>query len=118
MDIQYRKLTMEDLETFIAMRISQLREEGAREERDLGPALKDYYVRHMADGTFVSWLALDEGRIIGTSGMSFVEKPPYFGCPSGRNAGATDNRILQCGIFWPVRSGIYRGPARRARRTR
>ena len=84
MDIQYRKLTMEDLETFIAMRISQLREEGAREERDLGPALKDYYVRHMADGTFVSWLALDEGRIIGTSGMSFVEKPPYFGCPSGR----------------------------------
>lgn len=23
-------------------------------------------------------------KIIGTSGMSFVEKPPYFGCPSGR----------------------------------
>jgi GNAT superfamily N-acetyltransferase len=32
----------------------------------------------------VSWLALDENRIIGTSGMSFVEKPPYFGCPSGK----------------------------------
>ena len=26
----------------------------------------------------------DTGRIIGTSGMSIVEKPPYFGCPSGR----------------------------------
>ena len=38
----------------------------------------------MADGTFVSWLAMDGDRIIGTSGMSFVEKPPYFGCPSGR----------------------------------
>jgi len=23
-------------------------------------------------------------KIIGTSGMSFVEKPPYFGCPNGR----------------------------------
>ena len=23
-------------------------------------------------------------KIIGTSGMSFVEKPPYFGCPSGK----------------------------------
>ena len=38
----------------------------------------------MADGTFVSWLALDGDKIVGTSGMSFVEKPPYFGCPSGK----------------------------------
>lgn len=38
----------------------------------------------MADGTFVSWLAVDGDKIIGTSGMSFVEKPPYYGCPSGR----------------------------------
>ena len=38
----------------------------------------------MGDGTFVSWLAFDGDRIIGTSGISFVEKPPYFGCPSGK----------------------------------
>lgn len=37
-----------------------------------------------AEGTFVSWLAMDGGKIVGTSGMSFVEKPPYFSCPSGR----------------------------------
>lgn len=84
MNITYRKLTKDDLDTFINMRITQLREEGATEDIDLIPALKDYYDRHMADGTFVSWLALDKDKIIGTSGMSFVEKPPYFGCPSGR----------------------------------
>ena len=84
MSITYRKLTEKDLETFISMRITQLREEGATEDLDLRPSLVDYYRRHMADGTFVSWLALDGGRIVGTSGMSFVEKPPYFGCPSGR----------------------------------
>ena len=84
MEIQYRKLTSEDLDTFIQMRIKQLREEGAKEEIDLEPPLRDYYERHMADGTFVSWLAVDGEKIIGTSGMSFVEKPPYFGCPSGR----------------------------------
>ena len=66
------------------MRINQLREEGAKEDIDLKPALLDYYKRHMKDGTFVSWLALDGNNIIGTSGMSFVEKPPYFGCPSGK----------------------------------
>ena len=84
MNITYRKLTENDLETFINMRINQLREEGATDEMDLSPALMDYYQRHLANGTFVSWLALDGDNIIGTSGMSFVEKPPYFGCPTGR----------------------------------
>ena len=82
--IRYQKLTENELDTFIRMRIQQLREEGATEDIDLVSALNDYYSRHMADGTFVSWLAMDGDRIVGTSGMSFVEKPPYFGCPNGR----------------------------------
>lgn len=84
MAVEYNKLTEKELEVFIDMRINQLREEGAKEDIDLKPALREYYNRHMADGTFVSWLAVDGGKIVGTSGMSFVEKPPYFGCPSGR----------------------------------
>ena len=83
-EITYRKLTEQDIDSFIQMRITQLREEDATEDFDLVPALKDYYNRHLTDGTFVSWLALDGEKIIGTSGMSFVEKPPYFGCPSGK----------------------------------
>ena len=84
MAIEYRKLCEKDLDIFIEMRINQLREEGAKEDIDLNPALRDYYIRHMKDGTFVSWIAVDDEKIIGTSGMSFVEKPPYFGCPSGK----------------------------------
>ena len=38
----------------------------------------------MVDGAFVSWLAVDGDKIVGTSGMSFVEKPPYFKYPNGR----------------------------------
>lgn len=82
--ISYRKLTEDDLPVFMELRIRQLIEEGAREDKDLRPALRAYYLRHLADGTFVSWLALDGEKIVGTSGMSFVEKPPYFSCPSGR----------------------------------
>lgn len=90
MGIVYKKLTEAELETFIDMRITQLTEEYEVSGRtvpkdvDLKSALFDYYRKHMADGTFGSWLAMDGNRIIGTSGMSFVEKPPYFTCPSGK----------------------------------
>lgn len=84
MAIEYKKLTEKELDTFIDMRIIQLREEGATEDIDIKPSLRDYYERHMTDGTFVSWLAFDGDKIVGTSGISFVEKPPYFGCPNGR----------------------------------
>lgn len=86
MGIDYKRLTDDRVGEFIALRIAQLREEGAKEDIDLAPALKGYYERHMQDDTFISWLALDGDRIIGTSGISIVEKPPYFSCPSGRIA--------------------------------
>ena len=82
--ITYKKLSDNELDEFIKMRINQLREEGATENIDLTPTLKDYYERHMADGTFVSWLAFDNEKIVGTSGMSIVEKPPYLDCPNGK----------------------------------
>ena len=100
--IEYRKLEKYDLDEFIRIRIGQLREEGATEDYDLKPALLDYYNRHMADGTFVSYIAVDGDKIVGTSGMSFVEKPPYFGCPSGKlgllSSMYTDNNYRRQGI--------------------
>lgn len=84
MAIEYRKLTAKDLPVFIQMRINQLQEEGANPTFDLAPDLEDYYTRHLSDGTFVSWLAVDGGQIVATSGMSFVERPPYYSCPSGK----------------------------------
>ena len=90
MEIIYKRLTEAELDTFINMRITQLTEEYTSEGRevpkdvDLKAALLDFYHKHMADGTFVSWLAMDGDKIVGTSGMSFVEKPPYFSCPTGR----------------------------------
>jgi len=84
MEIQYRKLREADLDVFIQMRMEQLQEEGTTPTEDLAPPLRSYYERHMRDGTFVGWLAMDGGDIIATSGMSFVEKPPTYGCPNGR----------------------------------
>ena len=82
--VDYRRMTPGDVGEFIETRIRQLREEGATEDVDLRPALRDYYRRHMADGSFVAWLAVDGGRIVATGGLSVVERPPHFGCPTGR----------------------------------
>ena len=74
----------DDAEKLATLRIGQLLEEGAQESFDLRPALIDHYARHFADDSFVSWIAIDGERIVATSGLSIVEKPPYFGCPTGK----------------------------------
>lgn len=83
-EIIYRRLEKRDIDIFVKMRINQLQEEGAKEEYDLSPALHEFYERHLEEGTFVSWLAVDGEKIIGTSAMSFVEKPPYYSNPTGK----------------------------------
>ncbi len=90
MDIEYKRLTENELSRIIKMRIEQLTEEYRSDGRtvpegvDLETALMDFYTRNMAADTYVSWLAFDGDKIVGTSGMSFAEKPPYFTCPSGK----------------------------------
>ena len=83
----YRRASASDIDRLVELRRAQLLEEGAEETFDIRPALRDYYERHFADDTFISWIACDtEGSIVATGGISIAEKPPYFGCPSGRIA--------------------------------
>ena len=84
MEITYRKLGSGDMDTFIKMRIQQLQEEGAGPVLDLSSELRSYYTRHLEDQTFSAWLAVDEEAIVGTCGLSVVEKPPYYANPTGR----------------------------------
>lgn len=82
--ITFRKLVKSDIPAFVELRICQLQEEGAKPTFDLAPSLYAFYEKHMNDGTFLSWLALDGEKIVATSGMSLVEKPPYYANPSGK----------------------------------
>lgn len=82
--LEVRRAEPADIPDLVEKRIAQLLEEGAQVSVDLRPALSDHYARHLADGTFVSWVAFACGRMVATSGISIVEKPPYFGCPTGR----------------------------------
>lgn len=108
MEIKYKKLTEDELSTIVKMRIDQLTEEYISagkvvpKDVDLESSLIDFYKRNMAAGTYVSWLALDGDKIVGTSGMSFAEKPPYFTCPSGKlgilSSMYTDSNYRRMGI--------------------
>ena len=90
MGIVYKKMSENELSRIIKMRIDQLTEEYTSEGKtvpqdvNLEASLMDFYKRNLAAGTYVSWLAFDGDKIVGTSGMSFAEKPPYFTCPSGK----------------------------------
>ena len=84
MNIVFRKLIQDDLDSFIEMRINQLQGEGAKPSFDLKPQLYEYYTKHLQKGTFISWLAIDDEKIVATSGMSYVEKPPYYSNPTGK----------------------------------
>ena len=82
--IEYKHLSEDKIEIFARMRVRQLIEEGVTEDADLLPALLDYYGRHLPDGSFVAYLAMDGEKIVGTGAVSVVEKPAWFGCPTGR----------------------------------
>ncbi|SCY02333.1 Acetyltransferase (GNAT) family protein [Lachnospiraceae bacterium XPB1003] len=90
MEIIYKKLTEKEIDRVIKLRIAQLTDEYTSEGKtvpeniNLDKALKDFYTRNLAAGTYVSWLAFDGDKIVGTSGMSFAEKPPYFTCTTGK----------------------------------
>ncbi len=122
-EVRFRRMTIGDIPAVCGIRMRQLIEEQREnrrppdEERDLRAALEDYYERHLSDGTFVSYLAETGGEIIGTSGMSFVEKPPWFGCPSGKigllSGMYTDPRFRRQGIARTLLSKVV-GAAKEA----
>lgn len=82
--IQYRKMQMSDIEAMSEMRMEQLIDEGSEVTCDLKPKLKDYYLTHLPDKTFIGLLAIYDEEVIGTSGLSILEKVPYFSNPTGK----------------------------------
>ena len=82
-NIIFKKATLNDISEFIELRKNQLLEEGAVPTDDISIPLRKYFERTIADGSFVSWLAICNGKIIATSGISFSQRPPYYSNISG-----------------------------------
>lgn len=80
--IEYRKATMEDLDELVRMRLQFMKEVQhiVYTERDsaMRASMTDYFRETMPNEHFVAHLALEDGKVIGTSGMCFFRRPPSF----------------------------------------
>lgn len=88
--IEYRKATMEDVRELARIRSiflcanRKVESEAVRSEKER--ANFSYFERALADDSFVAWLAVDNGAIVGTSGLCFWSAPPSMDNLDGRTA--------------------------------
>ena len=80
--IEYRKAHVDDCEALVELRIRFLKEaqgiDTDENDLDIKDALSRYFTEKMGNGGFIAWLALDEGKIVATSGLCFYTLPPSF----------------------------------------
>lgn len=88
--IEYRKAILEDIDMLAKIRgIFLLEVNGLNSEEkrlEIEEANRRYFNDALSNGDFIAWLALDENKIVATSGLSFSLVPPSLICPEGKVA--------------------------------
>ncbi|MDL2289599.1 GNAT family N-acetyltransferase [Clostridia bacterium OttesenSCG-928-F22] len=81
--MEFRQATTHDVPALTALRKQQLIDEGLPVLQNIDNELRDFFLSGLSDKTFISWVALENGSIIATSGLSFYKLPPTYANPSG-----------------------------------
>ena len=88
--IEYRKATIDDIETLLQIRIDFMRDVKSvttdDDEKVMREANAEYLNETLPDGSFIQWLAADNGKIIATGSVSFYKLPPNRWRPNGKVA--------------------------------
>ncbi len=81
--LNLRQANLQDLEVLVQMRLEILREVGdIKADIDtatLAEATRKYFVKKMPQGEFLAWVAEVDSQIVATSGLVFLQRPPYNG---------------------------------------
>ena len=88
--MEFRKANINDVNELINLRKQQLLDEGDIAENNIDNDLKKYFSENIASNKFIAWLAIDNNKIIATSGLCFYELPPTYRNPSGKVAYITN----------------------------
>ncbi|MHB1483093.1 MAG: GNAT family N-acetyltransferase [Saccharofermentanales bacterium] len=88
--ISYRIATIADRDILVKIRVDLLFEfhniSTEEEKAQLLINNKIFLDESLSNGSFVAWVAEDDGEIIATSGISFYTLPPNGKCPTGKVA--------------------------------
>lgn len=94
MSIEIRKASLADVEVLVTLRMEMRRE---REncplpipEKDFEELLRSYFSEAVKAGTFISFVAWEDGVPVGCSGLSVVALPPAYGDLSGKKGYITN----------------------------
>jgi GNAT superfamily N-acetyltransferase len=85
--IVYRKAGVEDIEHLVQLRIDFIKEVQHVENNDndeaLAQEMRRFFISTMPEDGFIAWIAEEDGRIIGTSGLCFYRLAPSYSNMSG-----------------------------------
>lgn len=85
----YRKATMEDINELVRLRmefLNEVQDSDRQNDEQLAKQTFEYLKINMQNDSFISWLALDDNKIVGTSGIYFYTVPPSYKNISGKTA--------------------------------
>lgn len=85
-----RKATYVDVDILVDFRIEFLKEfqniPSDNEMEIFRKSLKNFFLDKMKSGEFIAWFAVSENKILATSGLSFLQRPPHFFNKTGKFA--------------------------------
>lgn len=83
--MEYLKAAQNDIEALTDLRMAFLQEANCSPCRNpdlLRENIRSYFRMHLPDESFISWLCIHNGVIIGTSGITFYNLPPSYSNPT------------------------------------
>ncbi|MCR3760915.1 GNAT family N-acetyltransferase [Clostridium felsineum] len=86
----YRKATEKDIEKLIELRKKQLVNDSCQTNINIDVELKIFFKKGFKLGSFFSWIAEEDNKIIAASEICSFETPPSYSNPSGKIAYLTN----------------------------
>lgn len=81
--MQYRIATLDDCETLVGLRKTQLVDEGLTPNTDITEQLTQFFTQHLDNNQLVQWLVFDKNTPIAAGAILFHAFPPSYYNPSG-----------------------------------
>ena len=80
----FRTAELKDITEISEIRKKQIQDEGQTPDIDIDEDLRRYFEKYMKSGELIEWVAEEDGRIIATAAIMFMDFPPSFRNKTGR----------------------------------